>query len=582
MILKRFSKWPLKLQMAWVFTVVLVGVTSVLSLAWLSLLVPRIERSAATSLQIVAGNAARVFSDGLHERSRQIELLANTEIMWSNGLDSGDVRRILELSQVSTPDHKWIGVASMDGIVRSATGGLLVGQDVAARPWFPGGAKGTYVGDVHPAKLLAALLPPLATGEPIRFVDFAAPVHVEGRKIGVLTAHGSWDWARQVIEALLPPNAKELGLEAFLFDREGNIIYAPDGQTERYASEGQRLPDLKSGKQIRLKGDIVAAVVPWKDGQEYLTAVVRLPARSAVSDLGWYVVTSIPVKMAFAEVRDAALIVFGLAVMGCFVAAGLAWLAAGRLSEHLSVISSAAYEVTHGHPGAQIPVLHSSSDVHRLSSSLQSMTERLQHVNEQTEKLVRERTRELEAATRELANLASTDPLTGLLNRRGFEPQWKQGLAFALRAGHPISALMVDIDHFKRVNDTHGHAVGDDVIRHLSRLLRERLRSTDVVARYGGEEFAAILPNTDAANALHVAQMLVDAMAEQPLPVVGPVTISVGVTTLLPGVPGEVDLLQQADEALYSAKRTGRNRAVAWSPELAESGLADGPAGTAA
>jgi diguanylate cyclase (GGDEF)-like protein len=577
---KTFSRWPLKLQMAWVFTVLLVGVTSVLSLAWLSLMVPRIERSAATSLQIVAGNAARVFSDGLHERSRQIELLANTEVMWSGGLDTGDVRRVLELSQVSTPDHKWIGVASMDGIVRSATGGLLVGQDVASRPWFPGGSKGTYVGDVHPAKLLATLLPPLASGEPIRFVDFAAPVHVDGHKVGVLTAHGSWDWARQVIEALLPPNAKELGLAAFLFDRNGDMIYAPDGQTERYASEGQRLPDLKTGKQIRLEGDILAAVVPWKDGQEYLTAVVRLPARSAVSDLGWYVVTSIPVTVAFAEVRSAALWVLGLGVVGCFLAAWLAWLAAGRLSEHLSAISSAAYEVAHGRPGAQIPVLHSSSDVHRLSSSLQNMTERLQHVNEQTERLVQERTRALEAATRELANLASTDPLTGLLNRRGFEPQWQQGLAFAQRAGHPISALMVDIDHFKRVNDTYGHAAGDDVIRYLSRLLRERLRATDVVSRFGGEEFAAMLPDTDADSALHVAQVLVEAMAAQPLPVVGLVTISVGVSTRLPGKAeeeGAADLLEQADAALYSAKRTGRNRAVAWPPALTESGGAESP-----
>ncbi|APW38607.1 GGDEF domain-containing protein [Rhodoferax koreense] len=565
MKLKPFSHWSLRLQMALVFSALAVAATAALSYVWISMLTPRIEQAAADGLQAVAHNAARTLSEGLFERSREMELLANAEPMWVNGLEDDGVRQILALSQSATPSSRWIGVADLRGVVRSATGNLLVGQSVKERPWYAKGLKGVYVGDVHAAKLLAALLPPAQDGAPERFVDFAAPIKVDGVVVGVLAAHGTWDWTRRVIESLMPPRARELGLSVFIFDRAGNVIYAPDGQTDRFAAEGQKLPVLDPARAISVGNGIHVAVVPWKDGQDYLTSVVRLPARTPASDLGWHVVASMPVSVAFIDERAATqrAIWVGLAV--AVLATGLAWLAAARLSAHLSAITAAAGEVRAGRPGAQIPLLHSSADVHQLSTALHGMTERLMHVQEETEQRVRDRTRELEKATQELANQARTDPMTGLLNRRGFEPPWQHGLALARRSGRPLSVVMVDIDHFKRVNDTFGHETGDVVIKHLAQLMTSRLRGTDWVARLGGEEFVAMLPDTDVDQAERIARELVQAMAAQELPAVGRVTISAGVAGLAPDVDDGAMLLRRADAALYQAKHGGRNQACAWS-----------------
>ncbi|MDB5850668.1 MAG: hypothetical protein JWP29_4420, partial [Rhodoferax sp.] len=303
--LRPFSHWSLKLQMTLVFSALAVAVTAGLSYVWISMLTPRIEQAAASALQAVASNAARVFSEGLYERSREMEMLANAEAMWVNGLEDDGVRQVLALSQSSTPSNRWIGVVDLRGVVRSATKDLLVGQNVSQRDWFAAGLKDVYVGDVHPAKLLASLVPPSDTGEPTRFVDFVAPIRIDNVVVGVLAAHGSWDWTHHVIESLMPPRAREQKLSVFVFDRKGTVIYAPDGQTERYVADGQRLPELAIGRAIRVDDTSHVAVVPWQDGQDYLTAVVRMKARSVVSDLGWSVVASTPASLAFAEVHAA-------------------------------------------------------------------------------------------------------------------------------------------------------------------------------------------------------------------------------------------------------------------------------------
>ncbi len=175
------------------------------------------------------------------------------------------------------------------------------------------------------------------------------------------------------------------------------------------------------------------------------------------------------------------------------------------------------------------------------------------------EEKVRLRTLELEAADRALDLQARTDALTGLLNRRGFESQMAFALALARRSSRPLSLITMDVDHFKRVNDTYGHEAGDEVLRRLARTLESRLRSSDVVARLGGEEFVALLPDTDLAGAQAIAQALVTAMADQQDPVVGTITVSVGVATMR-GQENGADILRRADMALYEAKGQGRNR----------------------
>lgn len=158
---------------------------------------------------------------------------------------------------------------------------------------------------------------------------------------------------------------------------------------------------------------------------------------------------------------------------------------------------------------------------------------------------------------------ALVDPLTGIGNRRAAE----EGLAGFLHAGEPFMLMLLDVDYFKRVNDTFGHAVGDLVLRGLASCLDRLARRGDVVARYGGEEFLLVLRGATAKQAHRIAQRFRRTIAELSYPEapdVGPVTVSIGVATWSAqgATPPAEDLLQCADEALYSAKRAGRDRVV--------------------
>jgi diguanylate cyclase (GGDEF)-like protein len=162
-----------------------------------------------------------------------------------------------------------------------------------------------------------------------------------------------------------------------------------------------------------------------------------------------------------------------------------------------------------------------------------------------------------------LEQQAQTDFLTGLANRRHLIHLADAELARAQRSGRPFSLLMLDVDHFKAVNDTHGHEVGDLVLQTVAATARETLRSIDTVGRLGGEEFAIVLPECDTAGALETAERLRVAVARAATSTSGReirVTISVGVASVAEGLAGIDALFTRADRALYEAKRGGRNR----------------------
>jgi diguanylate cyclase (GGDEF)-like protein len=162
----------------------------------------------------------------------------------------------------------------------------------------------------------------------------------------------------------------------------------------------------------------------------------------------------------------------------------------------------------------------------------------------------------------QLSHLATEDPLTRLLNRRGLDEALRMSLATASRHQLPVSAIMVDIDHFRRVNDSFGHEVGDHLLQRIARILQRTCRATDVVARIGGEEFLLVLPDTPLEAARAVAERIRMAVSEYPLNVDEQdiaVTVSLGVA----GGQGDIDLdelSRQAGRAIYLAKRGGRNR----------------------
>jgi two-component system, cell cycle response regulator len=159
--------------------------------------------------------------------------------------------------------------------------------------------------------------------------------------------------------------------------------------------------------------------------------------------------------------------------------------------------------------------------------------------------------------------LAVTDQLTGLHNRRYMRVQLESYLNRSLMGGGPVSILLCDIDHFKRVNDIHGHAAGDDVLREFGRRLSQNIRPADLACRYGGEEFVVIMPDTSQALATAAGERLRQIIGEEGFRINRGdelrVTMSGGVATVVPGDSLDA-LLQRADDALYRAKSGGRNR----------------------
>lgn len=172
----------------------------------------------------------------------------------------------------------------------------------------------------------------------------------------------------------------------------------------------------------------------------------------------------------------------------------------------------------------------------------------------------------------EVQTMATTDWLTSLYNRRHFFRLGEEEIERARRFGSPISVVMIDIDHFKAINDTHGHSVGDEVLCAIAKRIASGLRRSDIAGRYGGEEFAVVLPETEANSATAiVGERLREAVGARPIDTAaGPlqVTISVGVAGVALARETLIEALTRADTGLYAAKRAGRNRVVRWSPEL--------------
>jgi diguanylate cyclase (GGDEF)-like protein len=197
-----------------------------------------------------------------------------------------------------------------------------------------------------------------------------------------------------------------------------------------------------------------------------------------------------------------------------------------------------------------------------LQKRLHAQNLELQAKNQQLEALAEQ----LDDVNKELKRLSVTDGLTRAFNHRHFQERLKTEFSRAKRHGDPLACVMIDIDHFKRVNDTYGHPVGDRVLVRLVEILQDGIRGEDLVARYGGEEFVLLLPRTDEVRALHLAERIREQVAADGFSLLNgerlEFTVSLGVAGFVPGndLMTSDDLLHAADVALYRAKANGRNR----------------------
>jgi diguanylate cyclase (GGDEF)-like protein len=250
-----------------------------------------------------------------------------------------------------------------------------------------------------------------------------------------------------------------------------------------------------------------------------------------------------------------------------------------QVAEPLRTLTDAAAEYGRGNMSARVPV-RGGDEITMLAATFNRMADTVENHTRELESQVDERTRELQSANRLLAEanarlreLATTDGLTGLHNFRHFDATLRLEIQRAERLDQPLALLVIDVDHFKEFNDSHGHPAGDRALQDIAETLRSRMRITDTVCRTGGEEFAIILPSTTSVQAAGLADMLrqrVDGMIlkDDRGQDAGSTTISVGVAAFPEHAPDASTLVRTADDALYRAKNAGRNQvAVAMLPQ---------------
>lgn len=402
----------------------------------------------------------------------------------------------------------------------------------------------------------------------MRFVDFTAPVYqADGQLAGVLAAHVLWDWVEQTVRGVLSVKHKSAEIDVLIIDKDGHII-------SPYAAIGrEQLPE-------KISPDQVFAVANWPSSGDYLYTVAQLEGKLA-QQLGWRVIVRQPLQHALASVTLVRNSLLSFELLATLILIVIVYQFARRISQPIERLAQNAVEISRDHHGCWHEYPDAIREFKQLSIAfggliqtlLQKKDELLQ-VNANLEETVRQRTAELSLANKELAEraelqeqLARRDALTGVANRMAANERLQFELQRYQRTQKSYTLLMMDIDFFKRINDGFGHDVGDQVLQQSAQILQHQLRRTDFIARIGGEEFLVILPETGLEGALQLAEKLRQAMADHSFPVVGAVTISLGVALVNADDQSAEPVLKRADQALYRSKQQGRNRVSAASVE---------------
>ncbi|MGQ4277566.1 sensor domain-containing diguanylate cyclase [Pseudidiomarina sp. E22-M8] len=507
---------PINLKLRWFWIYAGFGVLlSVIITAILTQAATRqIEQQVGNSLAHVAGQMTHQLEQGMFERLRDLQTAAQLIDAPQTALQEQRLERLVQALYSSYDNYAWLGITSADGEVLISSNNVLEGADVSARSWFQGAMQQPYfIGDVHGALLLERILNPEGD-EPLRFVDVAVPLkRPDGSIWGVFGSHLNWEWVRE-LERLAKRGLLDLpNAEIIIVSSENEVLLGP-------ALDGRDSVQLQLSDAVQQRG---YGVQRWPDGEDYVVGFARTGEREAYRGPEWQVWVREPVSEAFALVQELRwqAVWIGLIVALCF--AGIGWISAGRIARPFADLSS------------------------------------------KLEQEVANRTEELRLTNQKLERLATTDSLTGLLNRRALINQAKQLRKRADRQGQDSAVVMIDLDNFKKVNDSYGHSVGDKVLQKVGKLAQRSVRDVDIAARTGGEEFTLVLDGSNEKNAKVVIERLAKQLRETSFNAEGStfnVTLSAGVT-LWRATESFEKVLNEADKLLYQAKEKGRDCVVA-------------------
>lgn len=363
-----------------------------------------LQREKIIFLQQIANELTNTFNRGLLERQQDIENMTVLRRFFNPSSDKKDRRLFLDKLQDSNKYYAWIGFANTKGIVEVATDNILEGENVSHRPWFIEGLKSTFIGDVHPAKLLAKKLPPLPNGEPLRFLDVAMPVYDEqGELKGVLAAHLSWNWIQDVQQSLMEniPDDQEIGI--LIIAKDGLVLFdyshTWEGKIVTYPPQDSVSADLFN--------DDVYLISNQSSQKDFL-----------VNDLGWRIIVRQPKSAVFKsiEILQKKILFGGLFLASIFSLIG--WYFANSLTQPLLDLTSYAEKIRSGdrtllktinkhkyyQQKNEISLLYNSFE--ELITSLIEKEKELQKTNKELEEKVQLRTKDLIKA-KEIAEKAN-------------------------------------------------------------------------------------------------------------------------------------------------------------------------------
>ncbi len=464
--------------------------------------------------------------------------------------DPKKLRPAFDRLNSSFADFTWLAFVNKEGVVVVASDGLRENELVTEQAWFLKGLQGPAIED---APDLDAIEEAVMNGRDIAisFLKFAFPVYNYNNELaGVLVAAVHW---REVEE--IRSTMERNGDQIIVVTRGGEVMLGSKDLRTRYPSA--QIAALRNAKHDTF--------VDGAGPMEVLSGYSAMDGHRDFPGMGWGVIARRNTEVAFAATRQMFWTIVGIGTGVAILGILLAGVIANRVSGPIHSLTKAADSIGRDNGVTSFPRLRGSSEVIHLSTSLRSLLLRIgfvERLTQEAEAKAAEEARKFANDIASLRKLAETDPLTNLLNCRAFMDAAADAMRYFQRYGRSIATLIVDIDHFKRVNDQHGHAAGDAVIRRVGELIAQTLRETDKVARFGGEEFVVLLREVSEHDAHELAERIRLVIAESSIPFDAKqlgVTVSVGCAAISSHDRDIEELIERADRALYAAKAAGRN-----------------------
>ncbi|WP_240342880.1 GGDEF domain-containing protein [Paenibacillus sp. ALJ109b] len=507
-----------------------------------------VETEIGHSLISTASQTSDKLDRFMWSRSGELDLLGRM-IALEDRFEPAEMQMLLNQLQDSFPTFSWVGFMNPKGKVLASTDGILRGENLSERPVYQEGIKGKFIGDVHDAVLLAKLLPN-PTGEPLQFVDISFPVKYKNGEIaGVLAAHLSWAWAKELEESVLEPlKHEEKHIEMFIVSqKENTVLLGP----KEWIGRPLKLSGIEGARSNKSSWSIEE----WPDGKEYVTGFATSQGHLDYPGLGWTVVIRQLKSAAFASVTD--MLWFnvwaGLSVTALFGLIG--WLISRQIAAPIARLTQVANRLGAGEQ-VQIPENRGFREIEVLSRSLGDMLTSL--TNKDSELVI-------------MQNLAHYDQLTGLPNRTAFELYLEESLEMESE-NHTLTFLYLDLDGFKSVNDTLGHQTGDVLLQKVAQRLTSIRHDKGITVRLGGDEFLIVLRSVGSNPREEARTYGEDIIQSLNKPFIIEyerihIGCSIGGAEYPTNSGNPSEIIRMADEALYESKRAGKNR-MTFYPEL--------------